>query len=137
MVKPLIGINGLDVFVFKLPDDAVKAGLNKIDLEGIVEEKLSTLTISIENDRKPPFIVVNLRSLNPEDGDKVFYHLDVWVWQETTLVRNPNVKIGPTTTWRFDILGVVSIGRYKEKIKNRLYDIMNNFQNDYLTANPK
>lgn len=137
MAKSLTGIKGLDVFVYKLPDDAVKVGLKKIDLEKIVEEKLSTLNISIEDDHKPPFIVVNLSSLNPEDGEKIFYHLDVWIWQEATLVRNPDVKILPTTTWRLDILGYVSIGRYKEKIKNRLNDIMNNFLNDYLTANPQ
>ena len=137
MTKSLIGMKGLDVFVYKMPDDATRVGLSKIDLEEIVKEKLSALKISIEDDHKPPFIVVSLRSLNPEEGEKAFYHLDVWVWQEAALVRRPDIKIGQTITWRSDILGVASIGRYNKKVLNRLNDIMNNFLSDYQSANPK
>jgi len=137
MVKSLSGIKGLDVFVFELPDEASKAGLVAADLEEIVEKKLSFSKIDIRDDHRPPFLVLSLRSINNEEEKKIFYHLDVWVWQAATLIKNPDVNIGPIITWRSDTLGVVSVTRYKEKIMNRLNSIMDDFLKDYQAANPQ
>jgi len=139
MAKSLVGIRGLDVYI-SIPekDLSIMAGLiGEEDFKTLAELKLRMAGIDVEDDFNPPILLININALEPGDGTILVYEIDMHVWQKTTLVRDPTVKLDLTTTWFTGTFGTVPRSHFADATKTALGGLMDGFLNDYLNANPR
>ena len=94
-----------------------------------------------ETPGRPYFYVELLMANLPEGGSLglgCVYALRVELNQQVVLKRDPAVRFFPgVATWASNMMGVASKGSCVKAVRGTLDDLVDEFSNDYLAANPK
>ena len=131
----LTGINTLFVLVEDLPDGAKKLGLAPLALQTDAELKLRLAGLRVITEQESlkvpggPYLYVDVAAT--ASGDAVFVAVEVH--QDATLELNHKVVAGVTTWQR----GAVFKYPKAQDIRDDVKDFIDQFLNDWLTANPK
>jgi hypothetical protein len=137
----LKGLQHVAVVIEKLPDEVRNDGLRSQQLRADVKSQFrkAGLEIIARGDTTqpygPPRLYVNV------DAEKTKYcgyavNLRVELRQAVLLLQNP----GDSTlaaTWHANLAGVVPVHKMSQMLRGWLVEIINEFVNDYLAANPE
>ena len=133
--KTLVGIKD---FRFLVEEPDYSTGIGGKDLATVVEFKLRIAGVKISKSFWAPLIHVTMTST--EIGGQVpqiVYYLRVTVRQDANLVRDPEIKAFDSATWETSVLGVVIKANAKQRIKNSLSELLDEFIAAYEKANGK
>jgi hypothetical protein len=135
--KTLKGITGISVLVEEINNKAL-SGLTRDALQTDIELRLRKAGVEVHdpNDKSSydlPLLYVNVHCLSISGGMFAF-NIEVQVQQAVHLRRDPSIVSSGATTWKVAGLGTASSGR---SIRDHVEDLVDNFLNDYLAANPE
>jgi hypothetical protein len=139
--QSLVGLKGVALLVEELGAEAEKAGLSRSTFQTDVELKLRQAGIRIlsveEQITTPgaPYLYLNVNVLKLQSG--YVYDAGLFLRQSVFLAPAPKTLILAATTWQaLGVTGTIgpnNLGRIREKVK----DLVDQFLNAYLAANPK
>ena len=137
----LAGLEGVLVLIEPLKPDAKKHGLTEAALETDVELRLRQYGIKVVSEQERllqagrPYLYVNVNAMIKEDLGTFAVSVEVALYQNVRLERDPTIEIAAATWERSEIVtgGLVNLPRVRDIVK----DLVDKFINDYLAANPK
>ena len=136
--KSLAGISGMNLIVEAPNDGALEAGLTKEQLKTDAELKLRFAEIKVGSQYNP-YVYVFINSAFPmsASGQEMGYIATVQVEfrQEVYVLDNSHRMYAPT--WASSILIWGSKSSFKDDARKRVRDLIDEFIDDYLAANPK
>jgi hypothetical protein len=124
--------------------ESSKYGLTEGILRTDVERKLRTAGIMVLEDKEArltsPRIVVGVFSVYPEipEGKSLIAvtALTIEVQQWVAIERTPSIRC-VAATWSATRVGLVGLSLYKDTVRSAVKNMVDDFLNDYLAANPK
>jgi len=138
MGKTLAGLRGVRVEVVKMDPDAEREGLTQSILRTDVELRLRQSGIRVLTDADDALtqgtLHLQVRTVKSEHGFYA-YNIDLGLWQFVRLIRDPSIA-SVAVTWRAGKGGFIGTPRFPE-IRNDVRDMVDEFINAYLAANPK
>ncbi len=141
-IRNLVGVKGIYVAVEMLNENAKSAGLTEKQLKTDVELKLRLAGIKVNSEEEwkaskdGAFIYVNINSTEVYEIDHMIYSATIKLNQDVMLVRAPYTRV-PGTTWEESYTGIYPKSKFQEQARKTVKDYVDEFINDYLTANPK
>jgi len=134
----LKGLGAIGVLVEGLNPNVERLGLTRQALQTDVELLLRKYGIEIEVDKSAClyYLYVNVTVLPDESGLFVVYSITVEFCDTVIPIRNPTIRIINAVVWdsgHTGFAGKEKIGKIREAVE----DIVKEFINDYLAANPK
>jgi hypothetical protein len=137
-VSSLVGIKALSIMIASDTTlEPLHPHLTEAQIRTDVELRLRKAGVSVVGIENPHHatVVIDVNALRSTDGLCVF-DFSVEIWQSATVDRN-NQKFSATTWGPKGYLGLDSkIRGAAETIRKELGDYIDEFLNDYLTANP-
>jgi hypothetical protein len=135
-VESLRGIVSVNVLLEEVAASSLDFGVTEDSLRTQVELGLRRNGIKIEPPHHDvPTVYVRLGTLSSPGIH--CYDLEISVFQNVTLVRNPYITVYGAKTWTQSYMGLLPSRLYADDIRTRLSGLLDMFLNDYLTANPK
>jgi hypothetical protein len=135
----LQGIRKISVVVEKLDEESTKYGVTEQTLRTQTELELRRTGITVgdraESALDSPTLYVRLTAMAAA-GLHV-YHIELFVEQNATLRRDPNITAYGAITWDKTNLGIVGSTEYSNNVHKNLGTLLEMFLNDYLSVNPK
>lgn len=138
---PLRGMDGIRVLVEDIRPDAEQNGLYRTQIEADVELRLRKAGIRIfseeEHKRIPSLPYLHIR-IGTVRNDKFLIYavsINVSLVQHVALVRDSNIRL-LASTWNKEHVGTVGV-YVIGNIRGTVGDLVDQFANDYLAANPK
>lgn len=141
-VQSLVGIKGIYVLVEALHEPAKSVGLTDEQLQMDIELKLRLAGIKVNShmewlaSKDKTFIYVNINANSNSINPSISYCISVKLNQTVTLVRSPYAMV-QGVVWDRGSVGKQPKSRFKAAARRSVNDFMDEFINDYLTANPK
>lgn len=138
----LAGLQGMYVVVEDLDLDAKEAGLTEEKIRADVELKLRLAGIkvlSVEEGlatKSKAFLYVDVTTVKEKLHQVYAGSVEVSLWERVYLARDPNT-ITLAATWDKIGIGLGSSDIARRKIRESVKDLVDEFINDYLAANPK
>ena len=137
--ETLKGLPGVEVVIYDISDGLKKRGITEELIKNDVEVRLRKAGIKVfmsNSDRKfltsgRPQLIVSMFYYKSESCSAV--DMNLGLSQDATLHRNSFFG-ARTETWEYGFLGI-NLGT--RPIKNATGDVVDQFINDYLAANPK
>lgn len=131
-IKSLRGVDAMDVIVENIDKDP-PAGLTEQQVNTDVELKLRLAGIKVD-ESATPFLHVSMNHLRLESPDEYVYVITIGfnLWVEI-----PSVWEGMAETWSKGTVGITPGRGAADKFRDALGDLLDEFLNDYLTANPR
>ena len=120
----------------------IDAGLTDEQLQMDIELKLRLAGIKVNShmewlaSKDKALIYVNVNANGNNITPSISYSISVKLNQTVTLARSPYVTINGIV-WDRDSVGKQPKSRFKAAARRSVNDFMDEFINDYLTANPK
>src|SRR5262245_31936254 len=134
----LKGIRAVKVLIGEIGPEAQKLGLAKSTLTTDVELRLRQVGITVLPSGESGSPVLYVRVLVVMSSGVYAYSLDVQLYDYVTLVRNPTDKQTIAATWNaLPGVGMTGSAQASEAIRQNLRDMVDQFVNAYLAANPK
>ena len=141
--KSLVGLKGCYVAV-EIPEHGGKeTGLTKQQLRTDVELKLRLAGIKVVSQKewfnsisRTSFFCVIVDSFEFETLPMRNYYIAASLSQMVSLVRDPTIRIS-AATWGQNYFGIVENDDFQKEIRKNVKDVVDEFINDYLAANPK
>jgi len=138
----LAGLTGVGVVVEAMDPDAEKDGLTTSTLRTEVELKLRQAGIRVLTEAEravapgSPFLYLRVATMKSDGVGVYIYNITLELVQEVRLTRNPAITM-LATTWRVGgFLGIIQ-HRNLSQVRESVRDVMDQFLNAYLAANPK
>ncbi len=141
-VQSLAGVKDIYVLLAPLKEDAKYAGLTEEQLQTDVELKLRLAGIKVNTKEEflasedMAHVYVRCGTSSNKDIPSIPYTVSVSLGQTVQLRRSPNVSVSGTT-WETGFVGLCPKGKFQEITRQVVKNQMDEFINDYLTANPK
>jgi hypothetical protein len=137
----LKGLNGVKVVVEGLKPLEEQAGLTVADLQTDVELKLRlagipVLTASAEAPGAP-FLYVRVTVVSRTTNNVWPYVLGAQLNQTVRLDRSPTTIVSGVTTWGVARVGAADPSTIRGRVRDSAKDLIDQFVNAYLAANPK
>ena len=138
----LAGLTGVGVVVEAMDPDAEKDGLTTSTLRTEVELKLRQAAIRVLTEAEravapgSPFLYLRVATMKSDGVGLYAVDIDLELTQEVRLTRNPAI-ISLATTWSAPGWVVIIGSRNLSKVRETVRDVVDQFLNDYLAANPK
>ena len=135
----LEGLEGVSVAIMIAGDD--KCGLTEDELRTITELSLRRNGIKVLtpseriNTSGRPALLVNIVVVGDKDGIIRAASVNVELLQDAYLLRNRDLFYAVSTWVRLHTL-LASVNNIDANVKETIKDIVDEFSNDYLTANP-
>lgn len=136
--KSLADIAGMHLIVEPLGNEALETGLSQEKLKTDAEQKLRLAKIEVDPKFGPHInILINCAFPKSASGQEMGYIAMVQVEfnQEIYVLENFHRMYAPT--WESSILIWGSKSGFENDARKRVRDLMDQFINDYLAANPK
>ena len=143
--RSLVGIKGINVYI-GLGKDAKSAGLTEEQLKTDVELKLRLAGIKVNSIEDAVQLSVQIVARSYDAELSILHSAEIKLKQQVRLCRNIYTAIdslsgyGQTvnaTTWNNGTAGTCPTTEFPESVRKNVKDSMDEFINDYLTANPK
>jgi hypothetical protein len=137
--RPLRGLKGVYVAVENMDPQAERLGLSKAQILSDVELRLRKAGIRVLTQKERletpgyPFLYVNLSPFIMQDLPLVAYSIRVELQETVMLARG---FVTPGKIWNANRLGTVGTGKIRE-LQGKVDNMVEEFINDYLGANPK
>ncbi len=141
-IRNLVSIKDMHIFVVNLNEDAESTGLTKEQLKMSVELKLRLVGIKVNSEEEwfasshSACIYVQITSVGLNNIPSSVYDVSINFKQDVTLVRSPYSTVN-ATTWERSLVGFCPQNDFQKIVQDTVKDLMDDFINDYLTANPK
>ena len=138
----LQGLQGVYVLVEPMRPEAEKYGLTRKDLQTDTELQLRQYGIKVLTEKERlstpggPCLYINVNVLIEEDLPLVAAAIRIELQEYVLLLREPKRICFGASIWSRDKLVRVGLLKIKE-LKESVKDLVNEFINDYLSANPK
>jgi len=139
-IRTLKGIRSIPIVVEEVDAEAQAAGLTTSDLQTECELRLRKVGISVPVsgepvDRDSPYLYVYVNVFPANSGDQYVFNANLEFRQKVGLVRNKSI-LALATTWNTGTTGVIMRPNLS-KVRNSVGNLMDEFANAYLSANPK
>lgn len=130
--RALMGINSLEVLVESIDAEAdLRGSLTRQGITTAIELRLRQLGVPVANNQGHYTLYVNINVMLA--GPSVLYGIEVHLI-EILNTGSPRGFI-PVVTWTSGALGIRAFERAGD-IRGRVIEIVDQFANDFLTANP-
>jgi hypothetical protein len=130
----LVGLDSIGVAIENLDLAALEAGLSPDHLQTDVELKLRLAGIKVSAGE--PYLYVQVGTVKSPSAPIYAVAINVELDQKVFLARDPNiVTIG--TTWHSGKVVYASKDKFVEGVRGRIRDLVDEFINDFLAANPR
>jgi hypothetical protein len=119
-----------------LSEDLKKVGLTEERIRTAVEVKLQEAKIDVVHtdlSSDTPILHVEVEGSN-KDGKTFSFLIEVELWQETFLKRDPKVEV-IAGTWSTGVFGVGLVQNIANEITGLINDVMETFVKAYLSVN--
>ena len=137
-IESLRGLKGVRVTVEDLYPEAEGAGLTRSQLQTDAELKLRLAAIPILDSHGEPTLYINVNAIALQRSPNFAFSVDVDLFQNVILLRDLNILVAGAATWHSEnLIGVVTRSQFVEVVRNGTRDLVDDFINAYLTANPK
>ena len=142
----LTGLSGINVFVLPPPPNVLNAfALTRSDITTQIELRLRQAGLRIiekTNSNAPPLFLVSINSTAPDPGDDPLYavSIDIQLLQVGRLVKvvdGPEPKVNYLGVWHVHRAYLYGRDAAQMHFRQNVIDIVDQFLNDYLAANPK
>jgi hypothetical protein len=142
--RSLVGLREIAVVVESLNEDVIRDGLSAQDIRTYVELRLrqsGIIVVPPESEATLPggqYLYINVNAQKRADV-LLFYAVNVQVslHQNAILLRDPAIKVFGASTWSRQVIFSGGPSFLREGVRGGLRDLLDQFLNDYLTANPK
>ena len=133
-IDSLKGLDGVIVLIEDLKQETERDGLTKRHLQTDVERRLRQAGIPVLKDADPYlYLYVNVQDFKVEN-DHYIFNIEVALKQMVWLARDISIfTVG--ATWETNHLGIIPTDKMPEAIGGKVADLVDEFINDYLTAN--
>ena len=134
----LAGLKGVAIIVEQLPPEVERAGLKRAVLQTDAELKLRVAGIRVltqeelDNDPAYPYLYIQPTILLRGGA----YACSVQLHQRVLVVRSHALEV-VASTWSAGGAGVAPMNEVPERVRGALKDLVDEFINAYLSANPK
>jgi len=130
-------VGPMDVVIELLPSDFESFGLHEYDIQRDVELKLRRAGITIDDYELSEYLYVFVRGMCRSSGI-CGYSIDI-SYTELVIVQRGDEEIRVlTATWEpAGIIGTVGGNNLRSSVSDDVKDLVDEFINAYLTANPK
>ncbi len=141
-VRSLVGVKGIYVTITDLNEDTKSAGLTKEQLKTDVELKLRLAGIKVNSQpewlssKHEGLFLVTIATDSDDDSPSIAYTVAVELSQRRKLLRRPYARVF-APTWGRGTVGKCLKNEFPEEARQAVKDHVDEFINDYLTANPK
>jgi hypothetical protein len=137
----LVGLPGVHVLVEEINPEAQKYGLTKQALQTDVELQLRRYGIKVISEEEMlrtkgmPYLYIRLNCVIRDPSSAISIEVKL---EEIALLttRYPVMACSNATTWEKCIVAIVGVLKI-ETVREDVRDLVNEFINDYLAANPK
>jgi len=140
-IDSLKGLPGVEIVVEDLREDAERNGLTKTGIQTDVERKLQLAGVRVltaeESNQTPsaPALHVSVNTTQPDDGGLYAYGIQLELMQLMRSLVPPEAMV-TGVTWDAGAVGSISATNLRD-VLNSVRDLVDEFINDWLTANPK
>jgi len=140
--QTLAGLFGVEVVVENMDRDIERDGITEKSLQTTVELRLRQAGIRIlsntERLRAPgnPYLYLDIQTLKDRNENFYAYSIELKLNEIVRLDRNPNVMESATTWHARGRIGLVGVQRL-QALRRSVGEMVNQFINAYLAANPK
>jgi len=133
----LVGLQGVQVIVGPIADEARRGGLDSAQIVADVELRLREAGVPIRADAPALYVVVSAGKRSEDAENEFFYfHVQSSLFQSVRLTRQPATTLR-AATWTLGLIGSVGPSTFASYVRDRIHDITDRFINDYLASNPK
>ena len=138
----LQGLEGVSVWIEPIEQEVEKHGLTRQAIQTDTELQLRQYGIKVLTEEEllstptVPILFINVNVMIHEKIPVVAAALDVELREAVLLLREPKRFCCAARTWKTGVLVLVGLDKIKD-LRGDIKDLVNEFINDYLAANPK
>ena len=139
----LSGLKGMDVIVEDLNPAGKEIGLSKERIQTDVELKLRLAGIKVLSKEEwldakgRPYLYVRVTALKSTTLSLYSCFVEVSLYEQVVLVRDPKIVTSASTCRSGGYIMSGGSDVVKESVRKTIKDLVDEFINDYLAANPK
>jgi len=140
--QTLTGLKGVHVVMGPVGDEMQHDGLDTAQARTAVELRLREAGIPVLTNEQTllgvdePILFINVNALKGRTIPLYGFSVNIEVYQEMCLMRNPSVKV-KVATWSVGTFGTVGPGNFGSTARQVIRDGTDRFINAYLATNPK